>query len=234
MVNSDNKYSKMQKNQYDHEAKQWSLSNRDPVVGVFDHHNNWKDYDDFLFKNIDTKNKIALDFGCGPGRNIVKFNDRFKQIDGVDISDFNLKNVKVWCENNNKSVPNLYHNNGTDLSIIPSELYDIVFSTIVMQHICVYEIRFNLFKEYFRVLKNNGYICFQMGFGNSHPNSVNYYDNFYDANGTNSACDVRVEDPGQLKSDLEKIGFIDFDYDIRPVGPGDRHTNWIFFRAKKS
>lgn len=28
----------------------------------------------------------VLDFGCGPGRNIVKYNKRFNRIDGVDIA----------------------------------------------------------------------------------------------------------------------------------------------------
>jgi hypothetical protein len=45
--------------------------------------------------------------------------------------------------------------------------------------------------------------------------------------------DTRIESPNEIKSDLEKIGFSNFDYDIRPVGPGDSHSSWIFFRAKK-
>ena len=233
MVNSDNKYSKMQKDHYDHMAGSWTIENRDHVVGPFDHHNNWVDYDNFLFKDIDTSNKLALEFGCGPGRNLVKFNNKFKQIDGVDISSINLDNAKIWCENNNVTVPRLYHNNGTDLSIIPSDTYDIVFSTIVMQHICVHEIRFSLLKDFYRVLNSSGSICIQMGYGDNHPRSVNYHENNYDATGTNSACDVRVENSDQLKNDLEKIGFTNFNYDIRPVGPGDQHANWIFFRAQK-
>ena len=62
-----NKYTVMQNAQYDLDAAEWSSDNRDPVVGSFDKHNNWADYDNFLFKGIDTTQKIALDFGCGPG-----------------------------------------------------------------------------------------------------------------------------------------------------------------------
>jgi len=61
-----NKYTVMQQTQYDLEASKWTLDNRDAVVGAFDEHNSWKDYDNYLFKDINTKNKIALDFGCGP------------------------------------------------------------------------------------------------------------------------------------------------------------------------
>lgn len=226
----------MQQKLYDHQANEWSETNRDPVVGSFDKHNAWKDYDEFLFKDIETKGKVALDFGCGPGRNIAKFADRFEQIDGADISQINLDKALIWCKKNNVSfIPKLYKSNGVDLSGISDNFYDIVFSTICLQHICVYDIRFNLFKEFFRVLKSDGYFCAQMGFGNHllKSNGVKYYDNYYDAKATNGANDVVIEDANCLKKDLELIGFVNFDYDIRPVGPGDGHSNWIFFRAQK-
>lgn len=232
-MNPNNKYTKMQQSQYDNEASVWTLDNRDPVVGSFDAHNNWKDYDDYLFKSVETTGKVALDFGCGPGRNIVKFRDRFSRIDGVDISDGNLNNARIWFAKNNLALPNLYKNNGTDLSEIPSDTYDVVFSTICMQHICVYDIRFNLLKEFRRVLKLGGSICIQMGFGLGHFSSVGYFENNYDAQYTNSGCDTRVESANQLKDDLDKIGFSNFSFDIRPTGPGDIHGNWIFFRATK-
>lgn len=224
----------MQKAQYDREASKWSLTDMGWVVGSFGEHNNWKDYDIYLFKDRITEGKIALDFGCGPGRNIVKFANRFSQIDGVDISQNNLSNVGVWCKANNLEMkPNLFHNNGKDLSCITTDnYYDIIFSTIAIQHICVYDIRFAIFKDFYRLLKLGGSICIQMGFG-KRENSVGYYDNFIDAAGTNGACDTRIDDVNQIKNDLEKIGFNNFDFDIRPTGPGDGHENWIFFRADK-
>jgi ubiquinone/menaquinone biosynthesis C-methylase UbiE len=224
----------MQKAQYDLEASKWSIDDRGWVVGSFDAHNNWNDYDTFLFKDKITKGKIALDFGCGPGRNIVKFANRFAQIDGVDISQTNLDNANIWCQANNITmVPTLFHNNGQDLSCITTDnYYDFVFSTITLQHICVYNIRFQLFTDFYRLLKSDGSICIQMGFG-KRIGSVDYYDNFYDANGTNGACDTRIENVNQIKNDLYKIGFVDFEFDIRPVGPGDAHESWIFFRCNK-
>ena len=79
-------YLSMQNNYYDEYASQWSLSFRDPVVGSYDAHNNWPDYDTVLFKDFDTNGLVALEYGCGPGRNLVKFSDRFARIDGVDTS----------------------------------------------------------------------------------------------------------------------------------------------------
>jgi ubiquinone/menaquinone biosynthesis C-methylase UbiE len=233
-MDSDNKYTKMQYEHYQTNASKWTISDRDIVVGSFDSHNNHKDYE-LLFKDLDTKNMVALDFGCGPARNIVKFWGRFERIDGVDIAQNNLNNAKIWMRHNNidDSEINLYLCNGTDLSIINDQSYDVVFSTICLQHICVHSIRYNYFKEFYRVLKNGGYVTAQMGYGLNSPLSVGYYENYIDATSTNRGCDTRVEDPSELQKDLEEIGFTNFQYTIRPVGPGDTHPNWIFFRAQK-
>ena len=72
-----------------------------------------------------------------------------------------------------------------------------------------------------------------MGFGKGKFGSVDYYKNHYNAARTNGRTDVYVESPEQLKDDLEKIGFSEFECKIRVAGPGDTHPNWIFFRAKK-
>ena len=45
-----NTYVSMQSNHYENAASSWDLNNRDPVVGSFDQHNNWSDYDEYLFK----------------------------------------------------------------------------------------------------------------------------------------------------------------------------------------
>lgn len=233
MITSDNKYTKMQLDSYNADASNWSLSNKNPVVGSYDEHNIWKDYD-ILFENISNLNsKTVLDFACGPARNIIKYNNIFKRMDGVDISPINIEKARLNLDYNGIKNSLLYVNNGVDLSIIESESYDIVMSTIALQHICVYDIRKNIFKEIYRILKKDGYFTAQMGFGSPSPDTVGYYDNHYDANGTNRACDVCIENSDQLKNDLLDLSFSNFDFKITSVGPGDRHPNWIFFKAKK-
>jgi SAM-dependent methyltransferase len=225
----------MQVSLYETEASRWNLNNLDPVVGNFHAQNAWRDYDDFLFRDIegDLKTKTVLDFGCGPGRNLVKFNNLFKRIDGVDISRINLENAQVWAGYNNIATTSvLFLCNGVNLNGIQDQSYDIVMSTICMQHICVYTIRLNYLKEFYRVLKAGGRVTIQMGFGEKNS-ACEYYDNKYDATATNGDCDTKVTDPAQLEQDLTSIGFTDFKYYIRPVGPGDYHENWIFFSALK-
>ena len=208
---------------------------KDFVVGSYESQNRWKDYDDYLMKGVGKsyKNKLALDFGCGPGRNSIKYHDLFRRIDGVDISEELIKKAKENFKFHKVSLPKLFVNNGYDLSGIEDNTYDFVMSTIAMQHICVYSTRFNLLKEFYRILKKGGKISIQMGYGKDSPQSVGYYEDYYNSIRTNRGCDTRIESPAQVRKDLVKIGFKDFEYDIRPTGPGDIHPNWIFFWAKK-
>ena len=234
MINKENKYTQLQVEIYDNLASKWTEENRDPVVGSFDAHNNWTDYE-LLFRNIKNQSElIGLDFACGPGRNLVKYGFRFKRLDGIDISPINIEKAKYYVNQNGLN-PNLFVSTGVDIDVVPSNTYDFVMSTIALQHICVYDIRYSIMKDIHRVLKEGGVFTAQMGYGSKTPykNSVDYYENYYDANDTNGGCDTRVEDSNQLKNDLEKIGFKNFNFEIRPVGPGDAHTNWIFFNAEK-
>lgn len=232
MINKENKYTQMQLNLYNWLASEWSESNRDPVVGSFDGHNNWADYEN-LFQRLENQSElIGLDFACGPGRNIVKYNGRFKRLDGVDISPVNIGKAQSYTSNRGIETV-LYNSSGTDISVVPSNTYDFVMSTIALQHICVYDIRYSIMKDIHRVLKDGGTFTAQMGYGSPSPQTVGYYENYYDAESSNRACDVCIESTEQLEKDLTEIGFTDFQFTIGPVGPGDIHPNWIYFSCIK-
>ena len=239
-------YIKMQFNHYEQAANKWSLENRNPVVGGYDKHNNWEDYDEYLFKKFDTEDLVALDYGTGPGRNIIKFNDRFKRIDGVDIGKKNIENAKINLKNAGIDNSNLYVCDGKSTPI-DDESYDVWFSVICLQHIACYDIRYSILQDAYRVLKPGGHICFQMGFGGRNTKSNNYrvystskiiltagyYDNDTHAITTNGFHDVSVTEDDQIIKDLEKIGFKNILIDHRPTGPGGTHKEWIFVQGTK-
>jgi len=238
MKSETNNYLTMQKNNYNKWASQWSLNKRDPVVGSYDKHNQWPDYKDYLFKDIDTSDKVALDYGCGPGRNIVNMNTWFERIDGCDISEINKEKAILNARHHNITDFNYYVCDGDNIPCEDNQ-YDVVFSVICLQHICIHDVRYAIMEDVYRVLKPGGHFCWQMGYGGKPPPTgrhyewSTWYENIYDAKSTNSGYDVSILDENEVKSDILKIGFNTFDFDIRPTGPGDNHHNWIFMRAQK-
>jgi ubiquinone/menaquinone biosynthesis C-methylase UbiE len=243
---STDKYLKMQFNHYENAASKWSLKNKNPVVGGYDKHNLWEDYDTFLFKNFITNDLVALDYGTGPGRNIIKFNNRFKRIDGVDIGKTNIENAKINLKSAGIEDSNLYVCDGKTTPV-DDESYDVWFSVICLQHIVSYDIRYSILEDAYRVLKPGGHICFQMGYGGRDMTSSNYmtyirnniiitagyYDNDFSAKTTNGFHDVSVTNEKQVIGDLEKIGFKDILTDLRPTGPGCSHKQWIYVQGTK-
>jgi ubiquinone/menaquinone biosynthesis C-methylase UbiE len=232
-LSSENKYTLMQKKKYDREGTQVGKG-MDKENHKF--HNDNPDYWNILVKDVELnyKDKIGLDFACGCGRNILNLWKNFKRFDGVDISPNLIKLTKKNLLNEN--IPedrfSLFVCNGIDLSIIENNQYDFIMSTIALQHICVYDIRFSYLSEFYRILKNDGLLSFQMGYGIGWGR-VGYHENFYDATKTNSGCDVIVKNPEEIINDLKKIGYVDIDYKIRSSF-SDGHPNWIFVKCRKS
>lgn len=201
-------------------------------------HNSNPDYWKILLGDIDNKfdDKVALDFGCGKGRNVTNLFTlaKWKRVDGIDISQENI----VYCNNTYTDQPSFFfNNNGNDLSQLRDNEYDFVMSTIVFQHICVHELRFNLLSEIYRVLKLGGIFSFQMGYGDISFRGAavphEYYENNYGAQNTNGTYDVRVTDEKFLKEDLEKIGFTDIEFSIRNSWEDGGHLQWIYTKCKK-
>jgi len=225
-MDKNNKYTRMQESFYS--------------TGTSNHaeHNDNKDYWDILLgglNNLDLTNSVALDFGCGKGRNITNLinTTNFKRVDGVDVSQANISHCNTILKDSK-----LYKNNGVDLSGIESDVYDFVMSTIVLQHIPVYDIRFSILKEIYRVMKAGGEFRFQMGYGDDliNPNGNNripYHDNHYDAKGTNGVLDVRITNVDDIKNDLEKIGFQIKTIDIKESFSDKGHPKWIYITCLK-
>lgn len=222
----------MQKNYYEGETSGMKIMNHSQ-------HNSNPDYWNILLGPLQTgdwTDKTILDFGCGCGRNVLNVLERFqvKEAHGCDISQNNINYCNSFIpDNSTKTNFYFFANDGQSLNPAASDFYDFIFSTIVLQHICVYDIRKSILTDFFRCLKSGGMTSFQMGFAPSLSHFSGYYDNATDAVGTNGRHDVSVSDPQQIIKDLTDIGFTNINCEIRNSWEDGGHSNWIFVTAIK-
>lgn len=208
----------------------------DYVAGSWRQHDEWEDYETYLMKYVPRDASwLAIEYGCGPGRNLRRWSDWFQRIDGVDISAQNLENARLFLSGviPAAKMPRLFLTAGRDCGDAPQDAYDFAFSTICLQHICVWEVRYAILGALFHCLKPGGRLSVQMGYGNPSPATVPYHANYYAAHSTNRESDTEIASAEQVREDLARIGFEQFEHWIRPTGPGDIHPNWIFFTAVK-
>lgn len=225
VISPKNPYTAMQYNQYLHGTNN------------HENHNGNHDYWDILLKPVKEnvaywENKKALDFGCGKGRNVhnlLSLTDKWSCVDGVDISPANIE----YCKRLDLTKSNFQTTNGVSAGSAPNDHYDFVMSTIVFQHICVYDIRDLILKDIYRVLNPKGIFSFQMGFGPKETGFAQYYDNVLNAYGTNGLCDVRVSDTTQIVNHLTAIGFKNVQTFVKPSYDDHGHPNWIYTIACK-
>lgn len=214
-------------------AKTWSLQNKNPIVGWWDEHQAFVEYDTVLFRDLPlTGNEVVLEYGCGPARNIVRYKDRFARIDGVDISPDVIEKAKVYLSSLGLPQPNLWSNDGRSLPMIEDAQYDIVFMVISHQHITSRAVRLNLYKEFLRVLKPGGYLCLQTGYGPGHPRSVDYFAENFNNESDFVDKDVRCEDANHLKTDLIDSGFRWLNALLTRTCK-DEHPAWIWVQVQK-
>ena len=103
--------------------------------------------------------KSALDFGCGVGRLTRYLGMHFQECYGVDISERMIEKAKEL----NKSYPNCrFILNSEKLDMFPDNKFDMVYTSIVLQHIPEKNMIKSYIYEFIRVLKENGLLIFQL------------------------------------------------------------------------
>jgi len=116
-----------------------------------------------------------------------------------------------------------------------SNMFDVVFEVICMQHICSYTIRSRIMDDLVRVTKPGGIMVMQLGFNkpplpvfNNGNYYVGYYDERFDVQDTNGWCDCCVTDESQIINDFEKRGLKDIKT-WHTTGVNDpNHDSWIW------
>ena len=121
-----------------------------------------------------------------------------------------------------------------DLNVIPWPFEDASVDEVNCSHFLEHldgAERIVFMNELYRVMKPGGLLSIQMGYGEGYG-KAGYYENHYDVESTSSFHDTLVTSPDQIRGDLERIGFVDFGYAIRPAFD-DGHPHWIFAKAHK-
>ena len=107
-----------------------------------------------------------LEVGCGAGRMTASFARRFASVYALDISE-EMQNL---AKQHLAGIQNIHWvlGDGTNLSAIPSESVDFVFSYLVLQHLPTEDLAMAYVREMLRVLKQGGMLLFQFN-GAKHP-----------------------------------------------------------------
>lgn len=108
---------------------------------------------------IPVRRRRALDFGCGPGRLTQALARHFDRVDGVDISQ---SMIELARELNRYGDRCQYHvNEMDDLRLFPERTFDLVNSSITLQHMEPSYAR-RYIAEFIRVLAPDGLAVFQI------------------------------------------------------------------------
>jgi ubiquinone/menaquinone biosynthesis C-methylase UbiE len=237
-MDQNNKYTQMQRHQYDSTADIMAIENHRG-------HDSNPDYYGLLLKDVTDnpeiwKDKVALDFGCGIGRNVDNLLRKasWSSAEGCDISSENIIRAEKFLTQHHSNFK-LYTTTGITLEPVPSDSYDFVMSTIVLQHIAVHDIRTSLLKDIYRVMKPGALFSFQMA-QYQNINHARYHENAWEASATNGAYDVSVTNPHDLVDDLTSFGFKNITYTIRPEWDANNkcyldtpNCKWIYVKAYK-
>jgi trans-aconitate methyltransferase len=103
--------------------------------------------------------KRALDFGCGVGRLTQALALHFEQVSGVDISPVMIEHARTYNKFGDRC--EYIHNERSDLSILPSNRFDFIYSNITLQHMPPHYTKLYL-REFMRLLNPDGLLLFQL------------------------------------------------------------------------
>ena len=108
----------------------------------------------YLLKNSELEGKILLDYGCGPGNDLVWAIERGAEVIGMDVSKSSLNEAKDRLKFHGNNFK-LIHKNTNQKFLIEDESVDIITSYGVLHHIGDISETLSEFK---RVLKPDGEI----------------------------------------------------------------------------
>jgi len=214
------------------------LVKAEPPTAWLVNHNLNEDYWKILYGPVTAnpekwKDKKAFDIGSGFGgnmRNLLELAE-WSSVDGCDISGNNAEFATEYLElcgfpSDRFSV---YENDGFGLQESADSHYDFVTSIVVLQHVSLHSVRFNIMKEAFRILKTDGVFSFQLlkSGGTGKPY---HFDDVEES--LKNRYNAFTEDNSFLIEDLTKIGFRNIEI-VPTANPGAPTGEWIYVRCEK-
>jgi SAM-dependent methyltransferase len=102
----------------------------------------------------------ALDFGCGAGRLTRALGERFEACVGVDIAE-GMVDLARRLNADRRNLEFLV-NTRSDLSLLEPAGFDLVYSSLVLQHQPSREVALGYVREFLRVARPGGLVVFQL------------------------------------------------------------------------
>lgn len=121
---------------------------------------------------IKFKNKVILDWGCGPGRILRHLPSMIDSSNKVFGTDYNIDYVN-WCNNNLKEIIVKKNNLEPPLSF-KDNYFDVIYGVSIFTHLSE-KMHINWMKEINRVLNSKG-VLFLTTHGNSFKNKLTKYE----------------------------------------------------------
>jgi SAM-dependent methyltransferase len=106
------------------------------------------------------RRETALDFGCGVGRNTRALSAWFTDVIGLDVSAVMIKRARAV----NRDVPGCSFrvNDAQDLADYATGTVDLLYSTLVLQHMLSDDLITGYVREFLRLLAPGGLLVFQL------------------------------------------------------------------------
>lgn len=141
--------------------------------------------------NMNLKDIVALDYGCGPGRMVKRMSKFLGEVDGVDISEYLIE----VAEKNKPAFSSFYVTNGDGIPDTVHSDYHFIYSTLCLQHIPVRSLRKKIIDSCYEHLAPGGILVIQALFnfkGVIPDNHRDWLAEYVDAPSTNSAHDAHI------------------------------------------
>ena len=160
------------------------------------------DFQEFILKDEelkkfleDSQSKTCLEFGCGNGRMTEFFAEIFSKVYVVDISEVMIESAKKRLKGI-ENINYLVEDKGKSISLYDKSI-DFIFSYIVLQHLPSKKMVKDVLNEFYRILKNDGFVKIQIRGVHAHGGLFRYFKWYYGVSFSEK----------EIRNVLKEIGF---------------------------